>query len=61
MVLRICEIAETLDVIFLLVLCSHEDISSNSICPNVFEGIKQFYVLRCFKKVDQKHRLKAKA
>ena len=40
----------TLDCIFLLVLCSREDISFNSICLNVFEGIKQFYLLMWFKK-----------
>ena len=49
MVLRICEITVTLDFIFLLVLCSHEDVSFNSICLNVLEGIKQFYLLMWFK------------
>ena len=40
----------TLDFIFRLVLCSHEDVSFNSICPNVLKGIKQFYLLMWFKK-----------
>ena len=39
-----------LDFIFRLVLCSHEDVSFNSICLNVLEGIKQFYLLIWFKK-----------
>ena len=39
-----------LDCIFQLVLCSHEDVSFNSICLNVLEGIKQFYLLMWFKK-----------
>ena len=50
MVRRICEITVTLDFIFRLVLCSHEDVSFNSICLNVLEGIKQFYLLVWFKK-----------
>ena len=50
MVRRICEITLTLDFIFLLVLCSHEDVSFNSISLNVLEGIKQFYLLMWFKK-----------
>ena len=45
MVRRICEMTVTLDFIFQLVLCSHEDVSFNSICLNVLEGIKQFFLL----------------
>ena len=40
----------TLDFIFRLVHCSSEDVSFNSICLNVLEGIKQFYLLIWFKK-----------
>ena len=40
----------TLDFIFRLVLCSHEDDSFNIICLNVLEGIIQFYLSRWFKK-----------
>ena len=40
----------TLDFIFLLVHCSSEDVSFNSICLNVLEGIKQLYFLMWFKK-----------
>ena len=40
----------TLDFIFRLVHCSSEDVSSNSICLNMLEGIKQFYLLMLFKK-----------
>ena len=40
----------TLDFIFRLVHCSSEDVSFNSICLNVLEGIKQFYLLMWFKK-----------
>ena len=40
----------TLDFIFRLVHCSSEDVSLNSICLNVLEGIKQFYLLMWFKK-----------
>ena len=47
---RICEIIVTLDFIFRLVHCSSEDVSFNSICLNVLEGIKQFYLLMWFKK-----------
>ena len=47
---RICEITVTLDFIFRLVHCSSEDVSFNSICLNVLEGIKQFYLLMLFKK-----------
>ena len=47
---RICEITVTFDFIFRLVHCSSEDVSSNSICLNVLEGIKQFYLLMWFKK-----------
>ena len=50
MVRRICEITVTLDLIFRLVHCSSEDVSFNSICLNVLEGIKQFYLLMWFKK-----------
>ena len=39
----------TLDFIFLLVHCISEDFSFNSISLNVFEGIKQFYLLMWFK------------
>ena len=41
----------TLDFIFRLVHCSSEDVSFNSICLNVLEGIKQFYLLMLFKKI----------
>ena len=47
---RICKITVTLDFIFRLVHCSSEDVSFNSICLNVLEGIKQFYLLIWFKK-----------
>ena len=47
---RICQITVTLDFIFRLVHCSSEDNSFNSICLNVLDGIKQFYLLRWFKK-----------
>ena len=50
MVQRICEITVTLDFIFHIVLYSHEDVSFNSICLNVLDGIKQFYLLMWFKK-----------
>ena len=40
----------TLDFIFRLVHCSSEDVSFNSICLYVLEGIKQFYLLVWFKK-----------
>ena len=40
----------TLDFIFRLVHCSSEDVSFNSICLNVLEGNKQFYLLLWFKK-----------
>ena len=50
MVRRICEITVTLECIFRLVHCSSEDVSFNSICLNVFEGIKQFYLLMWLKK-----------
>ena len=51
MVRRICEISLTLDFIFRLVHCSSGDVSFNSICLNVLEGIKQFYLLLWFKKI----------
>ena len=50
MVRRICEITVTLGFIFRLVHCSSEDVSFNSICLNVLEGIKQFYLLMWLKK-----------
>ena len=34
---------------FRLVLCSREDVSFNSICLNVLEGIRQFSLLMGFK------------
>ena len=40
----------TLEFIFRLVHCSSEDVSFNSICLNVLEGIKQFYLLMWLKK-----------
>ena len=40
----------TLGFIFRLVHYSSEDVSFNSICLNVLEGIKQFYLLMWFKK-----------
>ena len=48
---RVCEITVTLDFIFRLVYCGSEDISFNSICLNVLEGIKQFYLFMWFKKI----------
>ena len=50
MVRRISEITVTLGFIFRLVHCSSEDVLFNSICLNVLEGIKQFYLLMWFKK-----------
>ena len=50
MVRRIWEITVTLDFIFRLVHCSSEDVSFDSICLNVLEGIKQFYLLMWFGK-----------
>ena len=50
MVRRICEITVTLDFIFRLVHGRSEDVSLNSICLNVLEGIKPFYLLMWFKK-----------
>ena len=41
----------TLDFIFRLVHDSSEDVSFNSICLNVLEGVKQFYLLMWFKKI----------
>ena len=49
MVRRICEITVTLDFIFRLVHCSSENVLFNSICLNVLEGIKQFYLSMWFK------------
>ena len=49
MVRRICEITETLDFVFRIVLCSHENVSCNIICLNVLEGIKQCYLSMWFK------------
>ena len=40
----------TLDFIFLLVLCCHEDVSFNIISLNVLEGIEQFCLSRWLKK-----------
>ena len=40
----------TLDFIFRLVLYSHEDVSFISICLNVLEEIKQFYLVMWFQK-----------
>ena len=40
----------TLDFIFRLVHCSSEDVLFKSICLNVLEGIKQFYLLMWLKK-----------
>ena len=40
----------TLDFIFPLVHCSSEYVSFSIICLNVFEGIKQLYLLMWFKK-----------
>ena len=50
MVRHICEITVTLDFSFQLVHCSSEVVSFNSMCLNVLEGIKQFYLLILFKK-----------
>ena len=50
MVRRICEITVKINFIFRLVLCSREDVSFNSICLNVLEGIKQFYLLMWLRK-----------
>ena len=43
----------TLYFIFQLVLCSREDVSFYSICLNMLEGIKHFYLLMWFKKTRQ--------
>ena len=50
MMRRISEITVRLDFIFRLVHCSSEDVSFNSICLNVLEGFKQFYLLMWFMK-----------
>ena len=50
MVQRICQITVTLDFIFWLVLYSHEDVTFNTICLNVLEGIKQFNLSMWFMK-----------
>ena len=42
-----------LDFIFRLVHCSSEDVSFNSFCLNLSEGIKQFYLLMWFMKIRQ--------
>ena len=47
---RICEIMVTLDFIFRLVHCGSIDVSFNSICLTVLEGIVQFHLSMCFKK-----------
>ena len=52
MVRRICEITVTLDCIFRLVHCSSEYVSFSSICLNVLEDIKQFYLFMWFKKTQ---------
>ena len=41
----------TLDFIFRLGHCSSENVSFNSSCLNVLEGIKHFYLLMWFKKI----------
>ena len=46
---RICDITVRLDFIFRLVHCGSEDVSFTSVCLNVLEGIKQFYLLIRFK------------
>ena len=46
---RICKMTVTLEIIFRLVHCNGEDVSFNSTCLNVFEGIKQFFLLMWFK------------
>ena len=51
MVRRICEITVKLDFIFRLVHCSSEDVSFNSICLNMLEGIKQFCLLMWYQKI----------
>ena len=50
MVRRICELTVTLDFTFRLAHYSSEDFSISSICLNVLESIKQFYLLMQFKK-----------
>ena len=55
MVPHISEITVTLDYIFRLVLFSREDVSFNIMCLNVFEGIKQFYLLMWLKKKPTKN------
>ena len=59
MVRSICEITVTLDFILRLVHCSSEDVSFNSICLNVLEGIMQFYLLMWFKKTRLETRFKS--
>ena len=44
MVRRICEITVTLDFISRLVHCSSGEVSFNSFCLNVLEGIEQFHL-----------------
>ena len=51
MVRRICKITVTLDFSSRLVHCSSEIVSFNSNCLNDLEGIEQFYLLMCFKKI----------
>ena len=53
MVRRICDIMVTLDFIFRLVLCSHEDVSFKRISLNVLRGIKLFYLSMWFKKKNR--------
>ena len=50
---RICEIMVTLDIIFRLMLYSHEDVSFNIIFLNVLEGIKQIHLSMWFIKNRQ--------
>ena len=55
---RIWEITATLDFIFRLVHCCSEDVSFNSICLSVLEGIKQFYLSMWFKRTRLETRFK---
>ena len=50
MVRLVCETTVTLDFVFRLVLCSHEDVLFTYICLHVLEGIKQLYLLMWSKK-----------
>ena len=53
MVRPIFEITLTFDFIYRLMHCSSEDVSFNSICLNVMESIKQFYLLMSGSKKTQ--------